>query len=263
MSAINSFFFFFFVQKCGKLQILSFLSLLEERDNNVRLRGEAGILRKRFAGATKDGEENRGAIQRLGADNARLASAIRSLEKDISELKREVRGRDEAVAERERRIAELKRGGVELAKNRYVLEHKIEDLRSQIEPKDEAIADLRAQIEEMEDELNAVSRTQSDLESAVGESRSRAAAAAQELVAERKRAAKMTVMHSRLLKDVAELTSLQDSKLVKQAAARLAKKHLRGAEARPGGGEEGTAGGGGEGGGEEEGDSRALEEIMR
>ncbi len=152
----------------------------------MRLRGEAGILRKRFAGATRDGEENRGAIQRLGADNARLASSIRALEKDIGELKREVRARDEAVAERERRIAELKRGGVELAKNRwgvvtgskvaattsiavnvvcvcdslrYVLEHKIEDLRSQIEPKDDAIADLRAQIEEMEDELNAVSRS--------------------------------------------------------------------------------------------------------
>ncbi len=103
----------------------------------MRLRGEVGILRKRFAGATKDGEEHRGAIQRMGADNARLATTIRyihshslsvekkkvlmlrrALEKDISELKREVRGRDDAVAERERRVAELKRKGVELAKNR-------------------------------------------------------------------------------------------------------------------------------------------------
>ena len=38
-----------------------------------------------------------------------------------------------------------KRGGVELEKNRFVLEHKIDDLRRQIEPKDEAIAELRAQ----------------------------------------------------------------------------------------------------------------------
>ena len=47
---------------------------------------------------------------------------------------------------------------------RYVLEHKIEDLRRQIQPKDEMILDLRSQIEEMEEELNSVSKTQSDLE---------------------------------------------------------------------------------------------------
>ena len=45
-----------------------------------------------------------------------------------------------------------------------MLEHKIDDLRRQIEPKEESIAELRAQIEQMEDELNAVSRTQKDLE---------------------------------------------------------------------------------------------------
>ena len=53
---------------------------------------------------------------------------------------------------------------MELEKNRFVLEHKIGDLRRQIEPKEEWIAELRAQIEQMEDELNAVSRTQKDLE---------------------------------------------------------------------------------------------------
>ena len=57
-----------------------------------------------------------------------------------------------------------KRGGVELEKNRFVLEHKICDLRRQIDPKEEAIAELRAQIEQMEGELNAVGRTQKDLE---------------------------------------------------------------------------------------------------
>ena len=51
-----------------------------------------------------------------------------------------------------------------MEKNRFVLEHKIGDLRRQIEPKEEWIAELRAQIEQMEDELNAVSRTQKDLE---------------------------------------------------------------------------------------------------
>ena len=60
---------------------------------------------------------------------------------------------------------------MELEKNRFVLEHKIGDLRRQIEPKEEWIAELRAQIEQMEDELNAVSRTQKDLELQVKEAK--------------------------------------------------------------------------------------------
>jgi len=45
---------------------------------------------------------------------------FRALEKDISELKREIRGRDDAVAEREKRIAHLRMGALDLEKNRPV-----------------------------------------------------------------------------------------------------------------------------------------------
>ena len=46
---------------------------------------------------------------RMGSENARLAQTIKSLEKDIGELKREIRGRDEAIGEKEKRIADLAR----------------------------------------------------------------------------------------------------------------------------------------------------------
>ena len=91
-----------------------------EKDANVRLRGESGILKKKFSTAVKDGEEHKTSIHRMGAENARLAQTIRNLEKDITDLKKEIRGRDEAIGEKEKRIAELKRGAVELGKNRYV-----------------------------------------------------------------------------------------------------------------------------------------------
>ena len=43
----------------------------------------------------------------MGSENARLAQNIKNLEKDIGELKREIHGRDEAIAEKEKRIADL------------------------------------------------------------------------------------------------------------------------------------------------------------
>ena len=45
----------------------------------------------------------------MGSENARLAQTIKNLEKDIGELKREIRGRDEAIGEKEKRIADLAR----------------------------------------------------------------------------------------------------------------------------------------------------------
>ena len=47
---------------------------------------------------------------------------------------------------------------------RYVLEHKISDLRRQMSPKDELVSELRAQVADMEAELNAVTRTQAELQ---------------------------------------------------------------------------------------------------
>ena len=41
-----------------------------------------------------------------------MAQNIKNLEKDIGELKREIRGRDEAIAEKEKRIADLGRPSI-------------------------------------------------------------------------------------------------------------------------------------------------------
>ena len=46
---------------------------------------------------------------------------------------------------------------------RFVLEHKIEELKQQIMPKDDMILDLRSQIDAMEDELNDVTRSQTEM----------------------------------------------------------------------------------------------------
>ena len=76
--------------------------------------------------------------------------------------------RDETIAEKEKIITLQKKTGIELEKNRFVLEHKIENLKQQILPKDDLIRDLRSQIDAMEDELNSVTKIQAELEVTIG-----------------------------------------------------------------------------------------------
>ena len=96
-----------------------------ERDANVRLRGEAGIVKKKLQSVTKDTEEYKTNITKMTTENQKLHIAIKNMEKDIVDLKNEIRNRDETISEKEKTITDLKRTGIELEKNRFVLEHKI------------------------------------------------------------------------------------------------------------------------------------------
>lgn len=202
--------------------------LRSERETNVRLRGESGIVKKKLQSVIRDTEDHKSSIQKMTVENQKLHATIRNMEKDIVDLKSEIRNRDETISLKEKKITEQKRHSVELDKNRFVLEHKIEDLRQQILPKDELIIDLRSQIDAMEDELNAVTRTQADLEVAVDEARTKLASTVQELATERKQASKLNVLQSRLYKDLGGLVNiLQDAKALKEAVTSICKKYAK------------------------------------
>ncbi len=142
----------------------------------------------------------------MTTENQRLHSTIKNMDKDISDLKNEIKSRDDTISEKEKVITEQKRSGIEQEKNRFVLEHKIEDLKNQILPKDELIMDLRSQIDAMEDELNAVTKTQAELQLNVDEAKSKLQGTTAELNLERKKASKMSMVQSRLYKEFSELT---------------------------------------------------------
>ena len=91
-----------------------------ERETNVRLRGEAGIVKKKLQAVLKDTDEHKSSMQKMSLENQKLHSSIRNLEKDINDLKTEIRTRDDAIADKEKRTTDLKRNAVELDKNRYM-----------------------------------------------------------------------------------------------------------------------------------------------
>ena len=136
---------------------------------------------------------------------------------------------------------------------RFVLEHKIEELRQQILPKDEMIMDLRSQIDAMEDELNAVTRSQSELATQLEDVHGKLTGTAQDLSSERKRASKQAIQQMRIQKDLAGLVNiLQDAKSLKETVGNICKRYNRVIEASLTGAAI-----------EDEGESKALEEILR
>ena len=76
---------------CWKTQINYFFLLRSERESNVRLRGEGGIVKKKLQSVMKDTEEYKTNIAKMTTENQKLHSTIKNMEKDISDLKNEIK----------------------------------------------------------------------------------------------------------------------------------------------------------------------------
>ena len=66
----------------------------------------------------KDSDEHRSSIGKMSVENQKLHTSIRNLEKDIVDLKSEMKSRDDTIAHKEKRITDLKRNSIELEKHR-------------------------------------------------------------------------------------------------------------------------------------------------
>jgi septal ring factor EnvC (AmiA/AmiB activator) len=60
-----------------------------EREEGARLKGENGIMRKKFNTLNKDIEENKSEISRMAENEKKLQSVIAGFEKDIQNLRKE------------------------------------------------------------------------------------------------------------------------------------------------------------------------------
>ncbi|XP_048352772.1 cilia- and flagella-associated protein 57 isoform X2 [Sphaerodactylus townsendi] len=74
--------------------------LREERESSLRLKGETGIMRKKFNSLQKEIEERSNDIEALKVEQQKLQGIIRTLEKDILGLKREIQERDETIQDK-------------------------------------------------------------------------------------------------------------------------------------------------------------------
>ncbi|KAG5841540.1 hypothetical protein ANANG_G00200590 [Anguilla anguilla] len=143
--------------------------LKEEKDTSLQLKDETGIMRKKFSSLQREIGDKNLETEKLRLEHQKLQGVIKSLEKDIVGLKREIHERDETIQDKEKCNYDMRMKNSDLEKFKFVLEYKINELKKQIEPRENSIIEMREQIQKMEDELGQFKRKNTQLELTITE----------------------------------------------------------------------------------------------
>nr|CAD7457121.1 unnamed protein product [Timema tahoe] len=74
--------------------------LKEERENITKLRGETGVMRKKYVSSQKEIEESKHQVHMLQQEQNKFQQIIMSLERDIADLKKEINERDGTIQDK-------------------------------------------------------------------------------------------------------------------------------------------------------------------
>ncbi|KXJ18311.1 cilia- and flagella-associated protein 57 [Exaiptasia diaphana] len=202
--------------------------LREEKEANLRLKGETGIMRKKFTSLQKEIDDYKAEIQRQHNENNKLQGVIKSLEKDIYGLKKEIQERDETIQDKEKRIYDLKKKNQELEKFKFVLDYKIKELKKQIEPRENDIKAMKEQIQEMESELERFHKQNTSLELNITELRLKLKATDKEMHQERQKVRDVEAVVKRFKTDLHNCVGfIQEPKKLKENVKALYTKYVQ------------------------------------
>ncbi|XP_052776281.1 cilia- and flagella-associated protein 57-like isoform X2 [Mya arenaria] len=202
--------------------------LRDEKEANMRLKGETGIMKKKFTSLQKEIDDHKEEIKKYQAEKAKLESIIRNLEKDILGLKKEIQERDDTIQDKEKRIYDLKKKNQELEKFKFVLDYKIKELKKQIEPRETDIKNMKEQIQEMESELDRFDKLNTQLELNITELRQKLKATDKEMHQERQRVRDKEAVVKRFKTDLHNCVGyIQDPKMLKESIKALYTKHVQ------------------------------------
>uniref|UniRef100_A0A8D1JCS1 Cilia- and flagella-associated protein 57 n=1 Tax=Sus scrofa TaxID=9823 RepID=A0A8D1JCS1_PIG len=205
--------------------------LRDEKESNLRLKGETGIMRKKFSSLQKEIEERTNDIELLKGEQVKLQGVIKSLEKDILGLKREIQERDETIQDKEKRIYDLKKKNQELEKFKFVLDYKIKELKKQIEPRENEIKVMKEQIQEMEAELGRFHKQNTQLELNITELWQKLRATDQEMRRERQKERDLEALVKRFKMDLHNCVAyIQEPRLLKGKVRALFEKYVQRAD---------------------------------
>nr|CAB3267722.1 WD repeat-containing protein 65 [Phallusia mammillata] len=192
--------------------------LRDEIETNMRLKGESGIMRKKFNSLNKEIDSKNEEIKTMQQEKQKLENVIKSLEKDIHGLKKEIQERDETIQDKEKRIYDLKKKNQELEKFKFVLDYKIKELKKQIEPRENDIKAMKEQIQEMESELERFHKQNTQLDLTITELKQKLRATDKELHYERQRVRDAEAVSKRMKTDIHNCVGfLQEPKKLKES----------------------------------------------
>merc|ERR1719321_1666990 len=105
------------------------IQLAQEKDEKVRLRGQAGIHRKHHEDLKRQMTTKEKDLTDKMELNKRKQEKIDALLKDKESNEKEIRERDKTISDKEHRIFDMKKQNQELEKFKFVLDYKIKELK--------------------------------------------------------------------------------------------------------------------------------------
>ncbi|NXW55507.1 CFA57 protein, partial [Eurystomus gularis] len=150
-------------QEILKIKIKYERQLLEEKASNQQLKGETGVLDKRFNSLQEELKERNRDAEEIRLEKQKLQGIIKSLEKAISALKTEIQERDDTIEDKEKHIYDLKKKNQELGGFKFILDYRTQEFKKQTESYENDIKKMKEQICEMEGELERFHKESTEL----------------------------------------------------------------------------------------------------
>ncbi|KAJ3295052.1 Cilia- and flagella-associated protein 57 [Borealophlyctis nickersoniae] len=198
-----------------------------EREEGARLKGENGIMRKKFNTLNKDIEDNKAEIARMREDEKKLRAVIAGLEKEIGTLKKEMSERDELIQDKERRVYDLKKKNQELEKFKFVLDYRIKELKEKVEPRENTILDMTRHIHEISQTLEAHSKSKAAFEEQIADLEARLDRTKEDLQKEHTKAHQGNVYIRGFKVDLEHCVQfIQEPAALKKSAENLFRKYI-------------------------------------
>ncbi|KAH3831997.1 cilia- and flagella-associated protein 57-like [Dreissena polymorpha] len=202
--------------------------LRDEKEANMRLKGENGIMLKKFTSLQHEIKKHQDDIKKYQAEKLKLENIMHNLQKEVASLQKEMEERDETIKDKEKRIYDLKKKNQELEKFKFVLDYKIKELKKQIEPRESDIKSMKEQIQEMESELDRFDKLNTQLELNITELRQKLKATDKEMHQERQRVRDKEAVVKRFKTDLHNCVGyIQDPKMLKESIKALYTKHVQ------------------------------------
>ncbi|XP_054141472.1 cilia- and flagella-associated protein 57 [Melozone crissalis] len=201
--------------------------LLEEKESNIQLKGEIGVMNKRLNSLQKELKDRNRDIEEMRLEQQKLQDIIKSLEKDIFALKTDVKERTETILEKEKYVYELKMKNQELQNFKFVLSYKIEESKKQIESRENDIETMKKQISEMEEELEQFRKESVELKLNITQLQQKQKATAGEVHREMEKRQNMETLIKRFKADLHNCVRfINDSKKMKDGIRELYTKYM-------------------------------------
>jgi len=202
--------------------------LAQEKDEKVRLRGQAGIHRKHHEDLKRQMTTKEKDLTDKMELNKRKQEKIDALLKDKESNEKEIRERDKTISDKEHRIFDLKKQNQELEKFKFVLDYKIKELKAQIDPKNDDIAEMRQQIKAMDYELEEYQRKNKQLALDISQHQMKQRALVEEIKSQKKKLFADLMLIKRFKLDLDECIAFaSEPKHLKEAVAALFRKYVQ------------------------------------